>query len=183
VGPYPAKSEKATIHFIVELTSPSTRDKDLDDKVEYYGQARVPTYVILDNRILHGEMRPSWFLYRNTSEGLVRKPIQQNRVKLPFVDLWVSQVDGRLICTLPDGREIPNFEEVMEAEKFEREQKEKERTAKEFERAEKEKERAEKEKERAEKEKERAEKERQKARADALEARLAALEGRPEVRS
>ncbi|MGX1562444.1 Uma2 family endonuclease [Streptomyces sp. NPDC055506] len=34
--------------FVAELTSPSTRDDDLTDKVEVYGRAGVPVYLLLD---------------------------------------------------------------------------------------------------------------------------------------
>ncbi|KOU55847.1 hypothetical protein ADK57_43155 [Streptomyces sp. MMG1533] len=36
------------LSFVAELTSPSTRDDDLTDKVETYGKVGVPVYLILD---------------------------------------------------------------------------------------------------------------------------------------
>ena len=36
------------LSFVAELTSPSTRDDDLGDKVEVYGRAGVPVYLVLD---------------------------------------------------------------------------------------------------------------------------------------
>ncbi|WP_399925336.1 Uma2 family endonuclease [Streptomyces kanamyceticus] len=36
------------LSFVAELTSPSTRDDDLTDKVERYGKAGVPIYLLLD---------------------------------------------------------------------------------------------------------------------------------------
>lgn len=36
------------LSFVAELTSPATRDEDLTDKVEVYGKAGVPVYLILD---------------------------------------------------------------------------------------------------------------------------------------
>jgi len=36
------------LSFVAELTSPSTRSVDLTDKVEDYGQAGVPLYLVLD---------------------------------------------------------------------------------------------------------------------------------------
>lgn len=36
------------LSFVAELTSPSTRDDDLTDKVESYGKAGVPVYLLLD---------------------------------------------------------------------------------------------------------------------------------------
>ncbi|MFB7494660.1 Uma2 family endonuclease [Streptomyces sp. NPDC056161] len=36
------------LSFVAELTSPSTRDADLTDKVEIYGRAGVPVYLLLD---------------------------------------------------------------------------------------------------------------------------------------
>ncbi|MFD5656722.1 Uma2 family endonuclease [Streptomyces hirsutus] len=36
------------LSFVAELTSPSTRNDDLTDKVEVYGRAGIPVYLILD---------------------------------------------------------------------------------------------------------------------------------------
>ncbi|MDQ0600173.1 Uma2 family endonuclease [Streptomyces canus] len=36
------------LSFVAELTSPSTRDDDLTDKVRVYGRAGVPVYLVLD---------------------------------------------------------------------------------------------------------------------------------------
>ncbi|KOV64976.1 Uma2 family endonuclease [Streptomyces sp. MMG1121] len=36
------------LSFVAELTSPSTRDDDLTDKVERYGKSGVPVYLLLD---------------------------------------------------------------------------------------------------------------------------------------
>lgn len=36
------------LSFVAELTSPSTRDDDVTDKVERYGKAGVPVYLLLD---------------------------------------------------------------------------------------------------------------------------------------
>lgn len=36
------------LSFVAELTSPSTRDDDMTDKVETYGKAGVPVYLLLD---------------------------------------------------------------------------------------------------------------------------------------
>lgn len=36
------------LSFVAELTSPSTRDEDRTDKVEIYGKAGVPVYLLLD---------------------------------------------------------------------------------------------------------------------------------------
>jgi Uma2 family endonuclease len=36
------------LSFVAELTSPSTRNDDLNDKVEVYGNAGVPVYLVLD---------------------------------------------------------------------------------------------------------------------------------------
>ncbi|KUL22069.1 Uma2 family endonuclease [Streptomyces regalis] len=36
------------LSFVAELTSPSTRDDDLTDKVRVYGRAGVPVYLLLD---------------------------------------------------------------------------------------------------------------------------------------
>ncbi|GGL06194.1 Uma2 family endonuclease [Streptomyces flaveus] len=42
------KLDGEALSLVAELTSPSTRDDDLTDKVETYGKAGVPVYLILD---------------------------------------------------------------------------------------------------------------------------------------
>lgn len=111
---FPVKDERALIQLAVELTSPSTRDKDLDDKVELYAAGGVPFYVIVDNRIKKDVVHTSILAYEMNPDRITRIPLTRpGRVRLPFVDLILTHEQGRLVCLLPDGTAIPDYETMM----------------------------------------------------------------------
>ncbi|MDQ1047300.1 Uma2 family endonuclease [Streptomyces sp. V4I2] len=61
------------LSFVAELTSSATRDDDLADKVETYGKAGVPVYLILDM-----QEEKATVLWAPTAEGYT------NRLSKPF---------------------------------------------------------------------------------------------------
>jgi Uma2 family endonuclease len=67
------------LSFVAELTSPSTRSMDLTDKVEDYGRAGVPLYLVLDMQ--REEATIFWGPYAKGYEGRVTKPFGE---KLPL---------------------------------------------------------------------------------------------------
>lgn len=198
-GTYPVRDEGATPALVVEVTSPSTRENDLDKKVMHYCLAGIPQYLIVDFRETDNGWQVVFLAYRPSPEGPVRQILQEpNRVWLPALDLWVAAEGDQVVCLLPDGSPIGDFTEVMrEAEEAERRadeehqravaaeqlaaaeqaraEAEKARADAERRQAEAERERADAERLRADAERQQAEKERQ--RADALEAELRRLRG------
>ncbi len=58
--------------LVVEVTSPSTRDVDLDEKVDEYHQAGIPFYAIVDRWLRGGVEQVRLLAYRWATEGYVR---------------------------------------------------------------------------------------------------------------
>lgn len=71
------------LFFVAELTSPSTRSVDLTDKVEDYGRAGVPVYLVLD---MQKEVATVfWGPSAKGYEGRLTKPFgEQLRLPEPF---------------------------------------------------------------------------------------------------
>ncbi len=57
--------------LVIEVTSPSTREVDLDQKVDEYYRAGVPFYAIVD-RLYPAEGQPRLLAYRAAEQGYVR---------------------------------------------------------------------------------------------------------------
>lgn len=143
------------VAMVIEVTSPSTRNLDLDEKVSVFHRCGVPLYVIADTRYLESGPQVHLIAYRNTPDGPMRIELDQNRVWLPAVRLWLKANGPNLVCLDEQGRPIPDYSEMAEA-----------RAAADA--------RAQSESLRAEAERQRAEAERQ--RAEAAMARVAELE-------
>ncbi|HEX4610222.1 MAG TPA: Uma2 family endonuclease [Urbifossiella sp.] len=115
-GTYPVRDEGAHPVLVVEVTSPSTRDKDFDEKVTEYYRAGVPLYVIVDLRPPGDNEAPPeirFLAYRPSPEGPVRVlPREPNRVWLPELDLWLAAEGDRVVCLEPDGSPVGDYEEV-----------------------------------------------------------------------
>jgi colicin import membrane protein len=99
--------------LVIEVTSPTTRDQDLDDKVDQYYQAGVPFYVIVD-RLYHGGEQPRLLAHRAGQEGYERlKADAQGWLELEPIGLWLRFEDGRLVCRDAEGRRLRDYREVM----------------------------------------------------------------------
>ncbi|MGW0998506.1 Uma2 family endonuclease [Streptomyces sp. NPDC002520] len=61
-----------SLSFVAELTSPATRDVDLTDKVEVYGKAGIPVYLLLDMQ--EEEATVFWSPSGRGYEGRFTKP-------------------------------------------------------------------------------------------------------------
>lgn len=103
---------------VVEVTSPSTRYIDMDDKVVDYYRAGVPLYVICDRRdAADGRGYINMFGYRATPEGYVRVPQDPNGVWVEAVRLWIRGDGDRVVCVDEQGKRIPDLREQRDAEK------------------------------------------------------------------
>ena len=145
-GTYMMRDMGARPICVIEVTSPSTRNKDLTTKVSHYARIGIPLYVIID--LLEKDDAPDIHLlaYEPSPEGpLLTVNSGSNRVWLPGVDLWLV-IDGeRIVCLDPKGNPLGNYgEEVQRANHAEQEaQAAKERADQADERAEQADERAE----------------------------------------
>ena len=84
--------EGARPALVIEITSPETRNNDLEIKVNYYHRAGVPQYVIADVTVEDEEQRRVELIeYRHGPRGYRRfKPNKQGRIWLPAVELWLG---------------------------------------------------------------------------------------------
>lgn len=96
-GTFPVQDQGADPLLAIELVSPDTRRNDVEIKVEHYHRARVPVYVIVDQkkedgpRTLHG--------YRWTQRRYVpMRPDRQGRLPLKAFGVRLGLVDNRVVC-------------------------------------------------------------------------------------
>jgi Uma2 family endonuclease len=91
------------LSFVAELTSVSTRDDDLTDKVETYGRAGVPVYLILDM-----QEEQATALWTPSAKGYESRPT------VPFGEKL--QLPAPFDCTLDtSGFQAPEAPEAPEA--------------------------------------------------------------------
>jgi Uma2 family endonuclease len=114
-GTYPVRDMGVTPVLVVEVTSPSTRNNDLDDKVTDYYRAGIPLYVIVDLREGPAGAEIRFLAYRPSPEGPVRvlSP-EPNRVWLPAVDLWLAAEGEQVVCLNPDGTPVGDYTAVAQ---------------------------------------------------------------------
>jgi colicin import membrane protein len=157
-GTFPVVDMKSRPLFVIELTSPTTRRKDVNEKVGLYYRAGVPLYILVDAPY-GGSKKPLGIVpYQAGPNKYELLPVDaNNRFTLGIFDLSLGIEDGHVVCFDIQGAPIGDYSHfVAEAER--------------------EKARADEEKARADEEKARADEE--KARADAAESRADAAEAR-----
>jgi colicin import membrane protein len=104
----------ARVLLVIEVTSPTTRDTDLDEKVDEYYHAGVPFYAIVDRQFRKGKSL-RLLAYRSTPQGYLRlEPDAQGWLALETIGLWLRFEDGRLVCRDAEGRRQRDYREVIE---------------------------------------------------------------------
>lgn len=99
--------------LVLEVTSPTTRDQDLDDKVDEYYQAGVPFYVIVDRHSATVGL-PRLLAYRAEERGYVRlRPDAEGWLELEPIGLWLAFEEGRLAARDGEGRRLADYREAM----------------------------------------------------------------------
>ena len=100
--------------LVVEVTSPSTRNNDLDDKVVEYHRAGVPFYAIVDRR-LGAEGEEFQILgYRAGPDGMLQAPLDsRGRLWLEPVRLWLAAEEGRAACYDERGGRLQDYAGVV----------------------------------------------------------------------
>ena len=99
--------------LVVEITSPSTRSYDLDDKVVEYHKAGVPFYAIVDYRPELAERQVYLIGYRATPEGYLRVAVnEQGRLWLEPVRLWLAAEGDRAVCYDERGERVRDVVEL-----------------------------------------------------------------------
>jgi hypothetical protein len=154
--------------LVIEVTSPSTRNVDLNQKVVEYFQAGVPFYLIVDLQNAGETGSTILIAYRTTPEGFVQMPIDPEKgVWIPTVRLWFKGEREFAYCYTEKGEKLLRHVEMVKRMQEANELLEKERQ------------RAEQERQRAEDAIRQAERDRQEA--EALRRKLKEAEDRLKV--
>jgi len=114
--------EGARPALIIEITSPETRENDLEIKVEQYARAGVTQYVIVDNQSRRGARRLRLLDYRLVN-GVYRRrpPDAAERVHLVIADLWLGVEGDHVVCYDEHGAAFGDYATVVRrAEEAER---------------------------------------------------------------
>ncbi|MGQ9829001.1 MAG: Uma2 family endonuclease [Roseiflexus sp.] len=108
-------SEGARPALIIEITSPETRENDLERKVEHYAQAGVAQYVIIDDMGGRSRERRLRLLdYRLADGRYVAHPMNaEGRVHLVIADLWLGVEDDHVVCYDAQGVAIGDYVTVV----------------------------------------------------------------------
>ncbi|MCS6940725.1 MAG: Uma2 family endonuclease [Roseiflexaceae bacterium] len=126
--------EGARPALIIEITSPETRENDLERKVDHYARAGVAQYVIVDDLGRGRERRLRLLDYR-LEAGVYRlhPPDAAGLVRLVIANLWLGVEGDHVVCY--DERHVPfgDYTAVLRqaAEAEERAQREAERAQRE----------------------------------------------------
>ena len=123
--PHDRNPQQGTLHLsmsgahpllVIEVTSPSTRDVDLDEKVVEYDRVGVPFYAIVDRRIRNDCEELRLLAYRTTREGYVRVKLDaQGWLALEPIGLSLG-IEGRnLVCRDARGERLLDYQEVVQA--------------------------------------------------------------------
>jgi Uma2 family endonuclease len=99
--------------LVIEVTSPETRQLDLIDKVEIYGQAGVALYLIVDTRRWRGEHRLHVIAHRLTPDGYeVLPPDERGWFWLEPVGLWIGIRDNQVECYDETGTPVGDYTQI-----------------------------------------------------------------------
>ena len=106
--------EGARPALIIEITSPETRENDLEIKVDHYARAGVPQYVIVDNQSRRGARRLRLLDYRLVN-GVYRRrpPDAAERVHLVIADLWLGIEGDHVVCYDEHGAAFGDYATVV----------------------------------------------------------------------
>jgi Uma2 family endonuclease len=99
--------------LLIEITSPSTRSIDVNEKRRHYFRAQVPLYVIVDAREDDHHRDVEIIGYRRGATRFQRLPLSdEGRLWLEVVGLWLGSENGRLACYTPESKRIGDYLEM-----------------------------------------------------------------------
>ncbi len=103
--------------LVIEVTSPSTRQADLEDKVSDYAVVGVPFYIIVDTKEEKGQRKRVLLGYCLNQQGVYETMTadERGRLWLPPVGLWMGIEDNKPVFYDEDGNRIAGYEEVSAA--------------------------------------------------------------------
>jgi len=101
--------------LIIEVTSPATRNVDLNRKRREYWLAKVPVYVIVDEEFPGGQRHLRLLGYKAGKRGYRQfKPDQQGRLWLEAAGLWLGQENGRVALYDEEGKRQESYLEMTQ---------------------------------------------------------------------
>ena len=102
--------ERVCPAMIVEITSPATAVVDRSSKLEEYGLARVPLYVIVDTLTAGGRSQLLLHAYAQGPNGYqVLAPSTHGWFWLAPVRAWLGIVDNEIVCHNEANQPIGNY--------------------------------------------------------------------------
>ncbi|MBY0229099.1 MAG: Uma2 family endonuclease [Gemmataceae bacterium] len=114
VGTFDLEAMGAKPLVAVEITSPGTRDLDLDEKVLLYHTAEVRNYVIIDHRNDEEVQGACVLGYRWTKEGYIRVANDaQRRYWLEPMRIWIAPEGDLVRCYDEEGAPISTHSEAL----------------------------------------------------------------------
>ncbi|MCS6937911.1 MAG: Uma2 family endonuclease [Roseiflexaceae bacterium] len=106
--------EGARPALIIEITSPETREIDLERKVEHYARAGVAQYVIVDDLSRGRERRLRLLDYRlEAGKYRLHPPDAMGRVHLVIADLWLGVEGDHVVCYDERGKAFGDYAAVV----------------------------------------------------------------------
>ncbi len=104
----------------VEVTSPTTRDVDLDEKVDLYFRANIPFYAIVDSRPHPTGGREirliGYRLDTKNHQGYFRAPTDDHgRLWLETIRLWLAAVGEHVVCFNERGERLIDLPDALRA--------------------------------------------------------------------
>ncbi|WP_439623504.1 Uma2 family endonuclease [Gemmata sp.] len=113
---FPVKKMGARPLIVVEITSPTTRRKDLTDKPNLFYRAGVPLFVLIDLPYGGGK-RPSGItaFQAGPTEYEPLPPEPDGRVWLEVVEVFLRSEGNRVVCYTPDGQRIEDDTELRKS--------------------------------------------------------------------
>ena len=109
-------AEGARPALVIEITSPSTARLDRQSKLEEYGYAGVPFYIIIDRRIVRRQRTVRLLGYRATPVGY--EPLTPNErgwLWLEPVNAWLGLADDQIVCYNAAGEAIGDYDQIATA--------------------------------------------------------------------
>ncbi|MDW8231908.1 MAG: Uma2 family endonuclease [Roseiflexaceae bacterium] len=106
--------EGARPALIIEITSPETRENDLERKVEHYARAGVAQYVIVDDLGRGRERRLRLLDYRLEAGEYRLSPLDATgRVHLAIANLWLGIEGDHVVCYDERGMAFGDYATVV----------------------------------------------------------------------
>jgi hypothetical protein len=108
---FSVKKENAEWVLVGEITSPSTRDNDLNRKPKMYYKAGVPLYFIVDQESVLDDVRQLRLIGYERGPRAYREVSlsAEGRLWLEPLQLWLGVDGGRVVCYDAEGCEIEDY--------------------------------------------------------------------------